>query len=763
MKFKRLISGLIAAAVAVSTVTFSSFTTFAEDGKKVSGTCGENATWFINSDDILVISGTGKVDSYSGWNTYRESIKEVVIEEGITSTESSLFTFCKNVEKIVFPSSLEELGYCLSSELSSLTDVWIFSKTLENKFSGSSGLYPQPGSITKWHVYEGSTTEASFRAGLKCTDDDFEYITENDSFPEITNREPLVLAAETETSGPAGIKSSWSWDAATKTLTFSGSGLLTIKNGFKKYASVVETIDMGDSEITGICEGAFGVSERGSTAVLCPKLKHVTFPSTLKVIGKYAFNNAPIEENLNLPEGLTSIDFMAFYNSKITGDLKLPSTIQYIGQQAFANTPITSVNLTSGTKVVTAAFGGCNLLKEVTIPAGLVYIKGDGYNRPAENQSFANCISLERVIILGGGTLAYDNKNSENGLPQDMFRECTSLKEVVIVSKELDSVCAATALDATFPTNEGMKFKVYKDSLTERTLKNAGYLTNDNIVYLADTTELEKAIADGEAVDAAMYTDDSVKALTDAITAAKAVMENIDATQDDIDNALKTITDANKALVYKPADYSAVEAAKAKVPEDLSVYTDVTAKAVTDAVAAVVEGKNISEQATVDAWAKAIEDAVAGLEIKPTGGNVSGTIFVSDKNAETEMTVKAVASDGTETTVTATSMGTYTLEDLAVGEYTLTISGGKYVERTYEITVEAGELTQDVELNPYGDINGDGKVTTADVGMANSHAKGVKVLEEYKFDCADVKTDGNVTTADVGMINSHAKSVKTLW
>ena len=144
-------------------------------------------------------------------------------------------------------------------------------------------------------------------------------------------------------------------------------------------------------------------------------------------------------------------------------------------------------------------------------------------------------------------------------------------------------------------------------------------------------------------------------------------------------------------------------------------------------------------------------------------GIVSGTIKVSDANSETEMTVVAISSDGAETTVTATSMGTYTFENLEAGSYTLTISGGKYADRSYEITVTEGENTQDVELNPYGDINGDGKITTADVGMADSHAKGVITLTDYGFACADVKIDGSISTADVGMINSHAKSVSTLW
>ncbi|MBQ9322168.1 MAG: hypothetical protein IJ239_07455, partial [Eubacterium sp.] len=66
------------------------------------------------------------------------------------------------------------------------------------------------------------------------------------------------------------------------------------------------------------------------------------------------------------------------------------------------------------------------------------------------------------------------------------------------------------------------------------------------------------------------------------------------------------------------ADYSGVDAALASVPDDLSGYTEESAKAVTDAVAATTADDfrfyNIEEQAAVDAAAKAIHDAVAALE-----------------------------------------------------------------------------------------------------------------------------------------------------
>lgn len=231
---------------------------------------------------------------------------------------------------------------------------------------------------------------------------------------------------------------------------------------------------------------------------------------------------------------------------------------------------------------------------------------------------------------------------------------------------------------------------INEDGEVVRTIPNATISLN----------ELKTAIANAEAVDTSLYTNESVTGLLKAIESAKAVIENAYATQDDVDNAIKAIT-----------------------------------------------------------------DAISGLKLKPivTTGTVTGTIKVSDKNAETEMTILAVSSDGTKTTVKATSMGTYTIENLEAGSYTLTISGGKYAERSYEITVSEGENALDVELNPLGDINGDGKVTTADVGMANSHAKGVITLTDYGFVCANVKSDESITTADVGMINSHAKGVTALW
>ena len=77
----------------------------------------------------------------------------------------------------------------------------------------------------------------------------------------------------------------------------------------------------------------------------------------------------------------------------------------------------------------------------------------------------------------------------------------------------------------------------------------------------------------------------------------------------------KAIEDAIAGLQYKDADYTKVDAAIAKANAlDKDNYRDLSA--VEAAVNAVARNKNITEQSGVDAMAKAIEDAITGLQYK---------------------------------------------------------------------------------------------------------------------------------------------------
>lgn len=82
-----------------------------------SGTCGENLTWVLNNN-ILTIRGTGEMTDWTSydstsskaapWKSKRGSIKEVIIEEGVTSIGKYAFAKCTALKRITVPSTLEK-------------------------------------------------------------------------------------------------------------------------------------------------------------------------------------------------------------------------------------------------------------------------------------------------------------------------------------------------------------------------------------------------------------------------------------------------------------------------------------------------------------------------------------------------------------------------------------------------------------------------------------------------------------------------------
>ena len=115
--------------------------------------------------------------------------------------------------------------------------------------------------------------------------------------------------------------------------------------------------------------------------------------------------------------------------------------------------------------------------------------------------------------------------------------------------------------------------------------------------------------------DLTLYTDESRAALEEAVKAVRYGLLKEDQAQ--VDAFAKAITDAIDGLIFKPADYSRVETAISLIPEDLSLYTDESVKALNDALDAVLDGVLITGQAQVDAWANTILEAIAALTVKP--------------------------------------------------------------------------------------------------------------------------------------------------
>ena len=362
-----------------------------------------------------------------------------------------------------------------------------------------------------------------------------------------------TTAADGDKTGSCGESVTWSFDDKTGVLTISGTGDMYTNYTYDKWGyyqykdEITEVIVDG---ITSISQGAFGPLDNGFTLYRDPpiysKLTKLSLLSSVKSIGNFAFYKTALT-SVTLPEGLETIGDAAFAYTLLSGDLNLPKSLNKLGQNAFCSTNISEVNLNEGMILRGCAFDNCDSLIEVTIPSNIDFYQTYTSNAGRPNCGFAHCDSLEKVIIQGGGTVGYGVSSvKKNGLGEDLFSQCPSLKEIIIDCDNIEYVSGTT-----FDMTNNPKFYIYKDSTTEQTLKDAGYLNDENTVYIADFSALETAISEAEGIETEKYTEESVLALTKAIENAKAILENYGATQDEVDKAVKAIEDAKKALVEK--------------------------------------------------------------------------------------------------------------------------------------------------------------------------------------------------------------------
>jgi len=105
------------------------------------------------------------------------------------------------------------------------------------------------------------------------------------------------------------------------------------------------------------------------------------------------------------------------------------------------------------------------------------------------------------------------------------------------------------------------------------------------------------------------------------VTAVNTAFANVDYTLDAsqqavVDGYVSEISGLISSLTYRDGDYTAVYAALARIPSDLSLFTSKSVSTVTSAAEAVEYGLDARSQSAIDAYAAEIENAVSGLEYK---------------------------------------------------------------------------------------------------------------------------------------------------
>ena len=236
----------------------------------------------------------------------------------------------------------------------------------------------------------------------------------------------------------------------------------------------------------------------------------------------------------------------------------------------------------------------------------------------------------------------------------------------------------------------------------------------------ADYTAVDTAIAKANALNKSDYTDfTAVESAVNAVARDKKIAE-----QSAVDAMAKAIEDAIAALQYKNADYTKVDEALAKA-NALNKNSCQDFSAVEKAIADVVRDKNITEQSKVDAMAKAIEDAIAGLVPRPSssgssssggssrpsysvtapGTTENGSVTVSPKNATkgSTVTVTVKPNDGYQLdklTVADAKGDTISVTDKGNGKYTFTMPASKVT-----VTPKFVKIAQQPTKKTFSDVD----------------------------------------------------------
>ena len=324
--------------------------------------------------------------------------------------------------------------------------------------------------------------------------------------------------------------------------------------------------------------------------------------------------------------------------------------------------------------------------------------------------SITNCFATGSVT--GSSPFQYAFAEQSSATKRSEITNCYFAEENSGIKKQYES--------ATEKPQDEMKNEAFAAALNGSDDSNGWSFVNGQVLCGAEPADYSAVEAAMEAIptDLTVYTDESVAALNTAVDGV--VRGKAFVSQANVNAMAQVIEDAIAALQYKGADYTKVDEAIAKANAlNKDNYKDFSG--VEAAVKAVVRDKSITEQSEVDAMAKAIEDAIAALEQKPSsgGGPSSGVFFPSypvtipGKTENGTVTVSTKnATSGSTVTITVKPDDGFKLDELTVidkngNELKLTDKGnGKYTFTMPASKVEINaSFVKKVEISPFSDVS----------------------------------------------------------
>ena len=273
-----------------------------------SGKCGDSASWKLDADGVLTITGAGPMADYGAYGpwyiAHLTDIKKVVVQEGVTTIGDHAFANLSYVTSVTIPSSITSIG----------------AHAFEKCRLGGAVTLPEGLTAIGDFAFSGSGMAS---------------LTLPESLRTIGNSAFLCCSLR-ELTIPDGV-------------TSIGTGAFC------------------NASLTSVKLPASGVTLGDSLFQECEKLTEVTLPADLTVIGPSMFENCGSLKNVTIPSGVTHIGNAAFAACEALPEIRLPDGMEALGSEAFVGCrAVTKVYIPrSLTSIGEAAFRICEGLTDV--------------------------------------------------------------------------------------------------------------------------------------------------------------------------------------------------------------------------------------------------------------------------------------------------------------------------------------------------------------------------------------------------------------
>ena len=446
-----------------------------------SGTCGDDLTWTLSDAGLLTISGTGAMADYTYSNTaqffeYRNKIKALKIESGVTSIGNFAFRSCYNMTSTSIPESVTSIGqhafdYCYAltevkipasvtsietsafnycSELASIIvtsgntaysseDGVLYNKDMTELLccpGGKSGVCSIPASVESIFVYY-AFFECGKLTGISVASGNTAYSSE-DGVLYNKDKTKLLLCPRAK-SGVCTIP----------------DGVASVEDYAFQYCEKLTEIRIPDS-VTSFGNYCF---------YYCTALESVTIPKGVKTLNPYVFSDCYALTSITIPAAVTSIMYGALYKSGLT-EIRFLGSAPSFANDVFKNVTATayyplgddtwteSVRQNYGgtiTWVAKAAANQCGDNVFWTLEDGVLTISGTGpmwdFNNPLAPTYLDLADSIRYVVVEEGvtrvGNFAFIEFTGISGatiadsvteIGKGAFSVCLSLQEIELGS-----------------------------------------------------------------------------------------------------------------------------------------------------------------------------------------------------------------------------------------------------------------------------------------------------------------------------------------